>query len=165
MIWPRTALACEYFNSFSRSRCTPVAELRQVFRAVFFGERVVNRRQDFFLHLDDFNFVNALFARELLGHEVGGEIHVHRALVARLRADELIGKTGNERVRRGVHPEIFLLGQAFGRRRGVGDGLAVARAGVIHHRHVAQAQFARDRLKFDVLLREQFQGALHVRHP
>ena len=33
-----------------------------------------------------------------------------------------------------VHPEIFLLRQPLRRRRGVGDGLAVARAGVIHHR-------------------------------
>ena len=88
------------------------AQLLQVFRVVLFGERVVHRRQNFFLYLNDFNFKNALFAREFLRHEIGREIHADRALVARLGAAELLGKTGQERLRPDVHPEIFLLRQA-----------------------------------------------------
>ena len=83
------------------------AELLQVFRAVFFRERVVHRRQNFFLHLDDFDFKNALLARKFLRHEIGGKIHVDRALVARLGADELLGKTGDEGVRPRRPPRNF----------------------------------------------------------
>ena len=67
-------------------------------------------------------------------------------------------KPGMNAVRRGVHPEIFLLRQPLRRRRGFGDRLAVARAGVIHHRDVAGLQLARDRLKLRVLLRQQIQA-------
>ena len=139
------------------------AQLLQIFRVVFFGERVVNRRRNLFLHLDQLNLKHALFARELFRHEVGGKIHVDRALVTRLRADKLFGEPGDERVRRGIHPEILLLRQTLCRRRGFGDGLAVARAGVIHHRDVARLQFARDGFKFQMLLRQQSQRALDVR--
>ena len=80
-----------------------------------------------------------------------------------LAPSELVGKAGDERIRRGVHPEILLLGQALRGRRGVGDGLAVAGAGVIDHRDVARLQFARDGFKIHVLLRQQPQRAFHVR--
>ncbi len=138
------------------------AQLFQIFRAELFRQFVVNRRRNLFLHLDDFDFKNTLLAGQFLRHEIGGKIHVHGFLVARLRAGKLLGESGDERVRRDVHPEIFLLRQTLRRRRGFGDRLSVAGAGVIHHGHVAHFQFARDRFKFDVLLREQVQRALNI---
>ena len=69
-----------------------------------------------------------------VGHdEFGGKGQGDRAAVAGARSDERRGEAGDERIRLDQHPEVLLLGQPAGGRGGVGDGLAIQGAGVVHH--------------------------------
>ena len=54
-----------------------------------------------------------------------------------MRAEQLIGETGNEGLRFHLDPEILLLRKSLGRRRDLEDRFAVGGAGVIHDRDVA----------------------------
>jgi len=162
MIWPRTALACEYFNS-SPSPVHAFAELRQVFRVIYFLANASSIGGSFFLHLDDFNFVNTLFARSCLVTKSAGK-STFTVVCRRLGADDLIGKTG-KKTESDARPT-----RNFSARSSL---FAVGAVAVMACRRTCrynspppcrQAQLARDRLKLHVLLGEQFDGTIHVRH-
>ena len=69
------------------------AQSLDIVRPVRLRKRVVERGHHLLLHFDEFDFVAALLAGQLRGHEVGGEIDIHRALVAGLGPDELQAET------------------------------------------------------------------------
>ena len=68
-------LLCLYFNSFSRSPRTPARSFSRLSAPYDLAKASSSAGKTLLLHLDHFDLVNAFPAREVLGHEVGREIH------------------------------------------------------------------------------------------